>query len=238
MKAAFFNGLRNAAPMAFALAVFALAATPAHGEVPPDAAAVVKKFLERETAGMPGRVQITVGAADLRVARPPCARLEPFLPGGARLWGRASVGVRCADGKPWSNYLPVEVRVYEPVLIATRALAAGQSVSPKDAQLEEIDVTRYPAGLMREGAEASKVLARPVAAGQPLRREYFRAPVTVIAGDPVRLVYQGAGFSVSTEGRALGSATDGETVRVQTTQGRIVSGVARGPRLVEMQPAP
>jgi flagella basal body P-ring formation protein FlgA len=210
-------------------------ATPAQAQS--DASAVVKKFLERETAGMRGRVQIAVGTPDARVAPAPCAKLEPFLPGGARPWGRASVGVRCADGKPWSNYLPVEVRVYEPVLVAVRALSAGQPVSPTDAELTEIDITRYPPGLM-QGPEARKVLARPVAVGQPLRKEYFRMPTYVTAGDPVRLVYQGEGFSVSTEGRALGTASDGDSVRVQTAQGRIVTGVARGPRLVEMQPAP
>ena len=79
------------------------------------------------------------------------------------------------------------------------------------------------------------MLSRPLAAGQPLRREYFRARTLVTPGDPVRLFYEGTGFSVSTDAKALGSATDGEAVRVQTESGRIVTGIARGPRLVEMR---
>lgn len=194
-------------------------------------------FLGRETTGLPGRVAIEFGALDPQARPAPCARVEPFLPAGARPWGRTSLGLRCSDGTAWSVFLPVTVRVFSRALVAGRSLPAGHALTEEDYRTEEIDLTQQPAGLLQEaGFAVNKVLSRPLAAGQPLRREYFRARPLVTPGDPVRLVYEGAGFSVSTDAKALGSATDGEPVRVQTESGRVVTGVARGPRRVELRP--
>jgi len=222
------------------LALVALAAHPlVHAQSPAGTPATqaIRLFLERETTALPGRVAIEFGALDPRSGPAPCARVEPFLPTGARLWGRSTVGLRCSDGTNWSAFLPVTVRVFAHVLVASRGLAASQALAEQDYRSEELDLTQQPAGLLEDvGFAAQMVLARPIAAGQPLRREHFRPRALVAPGDPVRLVYEGNGFSVSTEGRSLGSAIQGGTVRVQTESGRVVTGVARGPRRVELRP--
>lgn len=217
-------------------------ATPAQAQAPvanaaePAAARAIRLFLEQESSGLPGRVAIEFGALEAQARPAPCARVEPFLPTGARLWGRSTLGLRCSDGTPWSAFLPVTVRVFAPALVAERALPAGHALTEADYRIEDIDLTLHPAGVLRNAQFVlDKVLSRPLAAGQALRSEYFRARALVAPGDPVRLVYEGAGFSVSTDARALGSATSGEPVRVQTDSGRIVTGIAKGPRLVEMR---
>jgi flagella basal body P-ring formation protein FlgA len=48
------------------------------------------------------------------------------------------------------------------------------------------------------------------------------------------LVGQGRGFAISAEGIALSSAAAGQNVRVRTESGRIVTGVARASRTVEV----
>ncbi|MGQ0509171.1 MAG: flagellar basal body P-ring formation chaperone FlgA [Betaproteobacteria bacterium] len=225
---------------ALPLALAALGAQPcAYAQPAADAPAAqaIRMFLERETTGLEGRVAIEFGAPDPHARPAPCARIEPFLPSGARLWGRSTVGLRCSDGTRWSTFLPVTVRVFAPTLVAGRSLPAGHALAEDDYRSEEIDLTQQPAGLLSDaGFAAQKVLSRPVAAGQPLRREHFRPRALVAPGDPVRLVYEGSGFSVSTQGRSLGSATEGEPVRVQTESGRVVTGFARGTRRVELRP--
>ena len=70
------------------------------------AAQAIRMFLERATTGLPGRVAIEFGALDAQARPAPCARVEPFLPAGARLWGRTSLGLRCSDGTGWSAFMP------------------------------------------------------------------------------------------------------------------------------------
>ena len=47
----------------------------------------LKAYLEHETAAIPGRVEVSVGEIDPHMRLMPCARTQPFLSPGARLWG-------------------------------------------------------------------------------------------------------------------------------------------------------
>lgn len=196
----------------------------------------LKLFIDKELVGMPGRVEVSIGELDPRVRLAPCARIEPYLPAGARLWGRGVVGVRCVEGAAWQTVVPVHVRVYAPALVAARPLAAGESVQESDLRIDEIELTREPAGVLIDAAQAvNKQLVRPIAAGQALRADQLRARPVVAAGDTVRVTYRGTGFAVNVDGRALTAAADGQTVRVQTESGKIVTGVARPGRVVEVR---
>src|SRR5574340_225256 len=66
----------------------------------------------------------------------------------------------------------------------------------------------------------------PEAAGAPLRTALLRPPLAVQQGQTARLVLNGPGFSVQSEGQALANASRGDRVRVKTASGEVVSGVA------------
>jgi flagella basal body P-ring formation protein FlgA len=44
------------------------------------------------------RTEIELGELDSRLRLAPCAKVEPFLPPGARLWGKTRLGLRCTEG--------------------------------------------------------------------------------------------------------------------------------------------
>lgn len=217
----------------FAVLVGSLAA--AHAAPGGADARSVQLLVESALGGLGTRVEVSVGEIDPHGRLAPCARMEPFLPAGARVWGRTLVGVRCVEGAAWTTTVPVHVRVWGPAVVAARPLAAGETVTPESVAVEEVELTREPPGLLPDPAQATgKVLLRAVGAGQPLRREALRAPLVVGQGDTVKLVYRGEGFTVTMDARALAAAADGQSVRVQTPSGRVVTGIARAGRVVEM----
>src|SRR5699024_10714439 len=58
------------------------------------------------------RVEVVIGQLDPRLHLAPCARIEPYVPVGVRLWGKARIGLRCKEGAvPWNVYLPIIVKV-------------------------------------------------------------------------------------------------------------------------------
>ena len=79
-----------------------------------------------------------------------------------------------------------------------------------------------------------RVLARAVPAGQPLRAADLQARQWFAAGDVVRVVTSGAGFSVATEGRALAAGIEGQAVRVRIGENHLAAGRPVGPRTVEV----
>ncbi|HLU77131.1 MAG TPA: flagellar basal body P-ring formation chaperone FlgA [Burkholderiales bacterium] len=198
--------------------------------------AQLRDFVLNEVHAGAGRVEVGIDRLAAQLERAPCRRLEPFLSSGARLWGRSTVGVRCADGTRWSTYVPIDVRIYGPALVAARDLNAGETPAPHDVRIEEVELTREPPGLLTDTMQLEHMLVqRTLRAGQPIRTSHLRARPVVTSGALVKLTYSGAGFVVSAEGRALAPAAEGQTVRVQTDSGKVLTGVARAGGIVEIR---
>ena len=191
-------------------------------------------FVEKEAAGF-GRVEVRLGSLDPRLQLAPCRRIEPYVPVGARLWGRTAIGVRCVDGANWNVSLPVTVTVWGRALVAAHALAAGSAPAAADLRVQDIDLTREPMPPLTDPSQIEgRVLNRALAAGQTLRPDMLRVATTIQAGDPVRVVIVGTGFSANADGQALGAAGEGQPLRVRTETGRVLAGTVRG-RTVEIR---
>jgi flagella basal body P-ring formation protein FlgA len=222
-----------AAGLAWATAVVLATPLGAHAS---ELAATSKLFLDSQLTSLPGDVEITVGDPDPRLNLAPCARYEPFIPPGARLWGRTTLGVRCTEGANWSVYLSVQIKVYGAAPVAARSIPRGQVLLADDVRMERVEWTQFPAGALASADQVEGRLAtRTLIAGEPLRRDLLRTPAVVQAGDPVKLVFTGASFVIASEGKALSVASDGQAVQVAVPNGRILSGIARPGKLVELK---
>lgn len=205
-----------------------------------DPSRLLKLYLDAETTGLAGRVEVVVGNIDERLRLAPCTNMTPFMPAGARLWGRTMLGVRCQDTSQgaagWSVLIPVEIKVFGQALVAARPLNFGETPGMDNLMLQEIELTREAPGALNDPAQIGEsVLSRNLNAGQTLRREHLRARPVVIMGDMVKLVANGAGFAVSSYGKALSAGADGQVVRVQAESGRTLSGIARAGKVVEIR---
>jgi flagella basal body P-ring formation protein FlgA len=217
------------AALAFAGALPAAAAAQAASGDP------IRGFVERQLPAGAGRVEVTVGSLDPRLRLAPCARVEPYLLPGTRLWGRTAIGVRCLEGANWTVALPVTVTIYGRALVAGEPMQAGTVPANASLRLEEVELTREAGTPVTDPAQlAGRTLSRPVAAGQVLRVEHLRVTPTVAAGDPVRIQMVGQGFVIQADGHALAGAGEGQPLRVRTDSGRILAGTLRG-RTVEIR---
>ena len=195
----------------------------------------LEDFLRTQTQGLPGKVSFSISALDNNVQLAPCSVFEPFLPPGSRLWGRATVGVRCLGPASWTIYVPVQISVSGNYLVTARTLTAGHRIGGQDYVVRSGDLSTLPATIISEPAQAlGKTLKNGLAAGQPLRSDQLTAPWAVQQGQSVRTVSKGPGFSVSSEGRALNNATEGQVVQVRSPSGQTLSGIARAGGIVEM----
>lgn len=217
-------------------ALFLLVASTTASGAAADLTQGARVFIEQQALPGGGEVEVVIGEPDARLSLAPCARFEPFVPAGAKFWGRSSLGVRCVDGANWTVFVPIEVRVWNTVMVAARPIPRGGPVTPDDVRTERVDLTRV-AGPIYGAAERLEglVAVRAIASGEPLRRDLVRPPPVMAAGDPVTVVYDGNGFVISVDGKALAAAGDGQTVRVATAAGRILTGVARTGHVVQVK---
>lgn len=232
------------AALAAAAALPALPASAQTGAAPLLPPAVVEQALTlsrqaAEQLAPPGaRIDVSAGSLNPRLRLAPCRRIEAHLAAGTPAWGRTRVGLRCAEGAvAWNVSLPVTVQVMAPALVARSTLPAGSEVQPDQFIEAEVD---WGAGSTPPltGADdfAGRQLTRPLAAGQPLRGADLRTRQWFSAGDTVRIVAVGQGFSISSEGQAMSHGIEGRSARVRMPSGRIVSGDPVGERRVEVAP--
>lgn len=217
----------RAGALSCTLALAAVAA-PAEPLLPPEAIAqalVLVRDAAVALAPKGAKVSVTPGAADARLRLAPCARIEPHLAAGQPAWGRTRVGLRCTEGAPWKITLPVQVQVLAPALVLRQALPAGARLTEELLESAEVDWAAAGGTPWRDVAElAGRVLARPLAAGQAPRPADVQVRQWFASGQTVRIVAAGQGFSVSTDGQALGPGIEGQPVRVRTEAGRVLVG--------------
>lgn len=193
------------------------------------------KLLWPTSASQP-RVEVVVGRLDPRLVLAPCAQIVPFLPPGARPLGATRIGLRCAKGTTaWRVTLPMQVKVWAPALVARTALPVGTVLLAQHLQTAEVDLAaRVDAAMGQQHDAIGRTLQRGLAAGDTLRSGDLKVLQYFNAGDTVRVVAVGSGFSISGEGQALGPGTAGRNAQVRLGGGRIVTGVATGERQVEV----
>ncbi|MDA8092394.1 MAG: flagellar basal body P-ring formation chaperone FlgA [Betaproteobacteria bacterium] len=218
-----------AVPLCLMLALWQ--APPALAAAPEPHAAIrqaVRDYVRAHAAQLPGTVKLSVGTIDPRLELPRCAHLKAFVPVGGRLWGNSSVGVRCLS-PDWSLYVPVDVQVFAPVVVAARPLPQGQVISPGDVTLRKEDLSQLPNGVLSDPAQpVGRILTYGVPAGYALRLDILRAPLVIHLGQNVTLAATGQGFTVTSQGRALANAAVGQPVPVRVPSGSIITGIATG----------
>lgn len=201
------------------------------------ALAATRSFALERTREYGDRATVSVGplGSDSRLAA--CERIDVFLPPNHRLWGKTSLGVKCAAPKRWTIYVPVHVRVSGHYLISTRKLNTGQIVTASDLSLVSGELTTLPDSVLHDVRQAIGFrLKTGVGAKQALKREDLVQPLIIRQGERVKIRVRSANFSAESEGIALNDAAQDAPVKVRNANGKTLRGKARGAGEVEIVP--
>ncbi|MFI4939103.1 MAG: flagellar basal body P-ring formation chaperone FlgA [Burkholderiales bacterium] len=214
--------------LCLSLAVSAHAQAPAPRQDADAIRKTIEQFLRIQSAGLPGEISITVGPIDPHLFLASCPGPEVFLPNGNRAWGKTTVGVRCTEPTRWTVYIAATVHMTGDYVAAVTPLAQGQVIGPHDVAVVHGDLTTLPPGVITDLSQAiGFTMSRSLPPGIPLRVDSLRSRQAIQQGQVVRLVSSGDGFSVTAEGRALSSASEGQIIQAKTAAGQIVSGIAK-----------
>ena len=194
----------------------------------------VERFLTTQAIGLPGDIKVVVGAIDSRLKMPACPAPQGFLPPASKAWGKTTVGVRCSVPN-WTIYVQANVQVIGDYLVAAVPLAQGQTIMESDLAKVKGDLTILPMGIIVDASQAiGRTLTSSVRVGAPVRQDALRTQQAIQQGQAVRVVYNGAGFSVTSEARALNNANEGQMTQVRTQSGQVLTGIAKLGGVVDM----
>ena len=208
-----------------------LAAQQSHAKIHDTALA----YLQAQTRSLPGKVSIEVIDIDPRTTLRACASLEAYMPDGAKLIGKTSVGVRCTQQPAWSVFVQTNIRVTTTLLVANHPLSQNRVLSADDFSLRDGELGQP--GLLTDPAQAiGKTLKFGIGAGQVLRQDMLRAPFVVKQGQTADVLVRSTGFVVRSSGQAINNGSEGQSVQVRMASGQVIAGIALADGSVEVRP--
>jgi flagella basal body P-ring formation protein FlgA len=238
-RRALLRGLGWLAVAALVLVIFSRAARADEAAPALDAGLIEQvRALALGKPAAPGapRVEVVIGKLDPRLHLAPCARIEPYLPPNSRPWGRSRIGLRCVQGQtPWNVYLPVTVKVWGRALVVPAGAAMGSVLTDADLDEAEVDLAEETSPAVTDRKlVVGRMLAQTLRPGQTVRQGQIKLRQWFAAGDTVRVVATGEGFALEGEGQAITNGVEGQTARVRTESGHIVTGTPSGERRMEL----
>lgn len=191
----------------------------------------------RPAGANPLRMEVALGELDSRLRLAPCARVEPYIPVGTRLWGKTRLGLRCLEGSTrWNVFLPVTVRAYGAAWLVKGNVAPGAVLTEADAMEAEVDWAEESSPIVALPSQwVGQVASRALTTGQALRQAMIKPAQVFQAGAQVRVVAQGAGYQITSDGQALSAGVVGQAARVRMDNGRVMSGVVLDSRTVKLE---
>ncbi len=191
----------------------------------------------RPAGSNPLRMEVAVGELDSRLRLAPCARVEPYIPVGTRLWGKTRLGLRCLEGSTrWNVFLPVTIRAFGPAWLIKGNVASGAVLTEADAIESEVDWAEESSPIVALPSQwVGQVASRALTTGQALRQAMIKPAQVFQAGAQVRVVAQGSGFQITSDGQALSAGVVGQPARVRMDNGRVMSGVVLDNRTVKLE---
>lgn len=200
-----------------ALAPWLAAAATLEAQVQDAARRAVLELADREGWVTPD-VQITPVAPR---ARPACPAGWEIVAVDLRSLSRLRLSARCA-GQPAQDFV-LRASLNAEVLVAARAVAAGQALGEGDVELQRRDISQTSDALARLDDVLGQAPRSSLRPGQLLQKRQLLAAQLVKRGERVRIVARHEGIEVQAAGEALDGGAQDARIRVRNLgSGRII----------------
>lgn len=180
-------------------------------------------------------VHVKLVKADERIGSPACPEALFSNPTHNRLWGRTFMKVQCIGGDAHSFFVGLDFDVFAPVLVMKKTIPIGQAVGPDDVEFNTMNIAQLPQGWIDNMAHLNnKTATRSLTPGLVLRQDYIKGTPLIRRGDTVKVMMKGQGFSIDGSAQAVEAAELGQSIKIKTSQGKILTGIAIEQSVVEL----
>ena len=183
------------------------------------------------------RTEVTVGRLDSRLRLQRCDHpLEARRLQNNQRLGNTIVSVSCTGTKPWTVHVPVTVKSFTRVVVASQPLMRQVSLKRSDVRLEERDISTLRSGYFSRIEDViGRQPKRTLVSGSVLNPYDIETRKIIRRGNKVLIIAETAGIAVRMQGKALGDAGEGELITVENLSSRRkVEAVAVGPGVVKV----
>lgn len=197
-----------------------------------------RQHILNQESSYPAPPIVKAGRLDSRLRLEKCGQpLETFSPPGRSTTARTTVGVRCSGPSPWSLYVPTNISIMLPVVVAAKDLPRGTLLTKSDLAFKEQDITTQHRGYLDRLHDAmGKKLKRDLSRGAVVAPHHMDEPLAIKRGNRVTIVANNPGtFEIRMQGQALDSGSTGDRIKVKNSSSkRIIEATIISAGIVEV----
>ena len=185
----------------------------------------------------PGKVHAKADPLDPRLHLAAChGKPEIFLPSGANLGSRTTVGARCNNGTQWSIYIGVQIETDTPVLVLNHPLTHDVPLTATDVIVDQRTVPGLRSAYLTDIKQLKGYSTRrDLASGVLLTPAMLQPTVLIHRGQQVTVLAETAGISVKAEAIALSDGAANSRIRVRNiSTSKEVEGVVDSANVVRV----
>lgn len=193
----------------------------AHGAIDQFMADYTHQLVKRLGEG--ARVDYNIPDLDARPNLQPCGTpLAVTAKDQIQPLSRVNLQISCVGS--WSIYVPIDLDVYRPVVVAVKPLAPGAVIATDDVELTSVDISQLIGSYVTALDEVIGMgVKRPISPGRPVITQQLEAPLLIRRGEAVVISAEGSALAVKMPGTALTDGRRGEQIRIKNqTSSRIV----------------
>ena len=181
------------------------------------------------------RLEHHISALDSRISMHQCDQPLAIEKRDNSEIGRINLKVSCASPKSWTLYVPTELKVYHPVVVASGPIYKSVKLQEHHLDLKETDISRIRGSYYFYLEDVLNMeTKRQLKPGAIITSGNLRPPLVIEKGDAVVLTATLGSLTVKTPAIALSKGRRGQQIKVQNRQSKkVVSARVLGPGAVK-----
>ncbi|OCG05414.1 flagella basal body P-ring formation protein FlgA [Gilliamella apis] len=138
-------------------------------------------------------------------------------------WGNLTITAKCEN---ITKYIQIYVAVSGHYVIAKQAISAGTLITEQLVKMQSGQLDKLPATVILNQSEVINHLAlRNINDGEVIKNSMLQKNWYVKAGQTVKVIINGEGYSIATHGKTLSNGALGESINIKLNTGNVVEGV-------------
>lgn len=188
----------------------------------------VTSHLQQKFGG-PNNASIKVFPPETELNLASCNKLDISVPGGpSSINGNIRVGVKCLQANGWTIFLSANVQQKKTYFVAKRQIPYGEILKAEDLVPAQDFPDNIPMDAVFDLRQAvGRGVVEIVEKNTAILSRHFSNQAVISNGQAVKVLVQGSGFKVTSDGKALGNASVGQFVKIKLNSGQVVTAVAK-----------
>lgn len=138
-------------------------------------------------------------------------------------WGNLTITAKCEN---ITKYIQVYVAVTGSYVMANQPISAGTLMTEQQVKMQSGRLDKLPPTVILNKSEVINHIAlRNINNGEPIKNSMLQKNWHVKAGQTVKVIVNGEGYSIAANGKTLSNGALGELINIKLNTGNIVQGV-------------